>query len=231
MSARGNARQTLLPTARSGAGFMTQEGQPTLLSADVIEHDAKARLTTYTGAALMRSGLDEVRGKSLKLSEDKQGRQHVEAEEQVFSSLHPSSSAKAKPAAPVEVRAAKMVYDQASARVLYSGDVVLRQGQVTTRSPLATLTLAADGRSLEKLVAGEPVELNEGQRTAKGQRATYTPQDETIVVEGEAVSLLGPSQDVHGRSLTFHVGDDRILVDGREEGRTEAVFRKEPSKP
>jgi lipopolysaccharide transport protein LptA len=230
MTARGNARQTLLSSSGKG-GFMAQKGQPTLLSADTIAHEAKARSTTYTGDALMRSGLDEVRGKILKLGEDAQGRQHLDVQEQVFSLLHPASNAGDKPAAPVEVRAGKMIYDQANSRVVYSGDAVLRQGAIVTRSPIATLFLGADGKSLDKLVAGEPVELTEGLRTAKGRQATYTPKDETIVVEGDSVSLLGPSQDIRGRALTFHVGDDRIHVDGREEGRTEAVFRKEPSKP
>ena len=37
---------------------------------------------------------------------------------------------------------------------------------------------------------------------------------------------------VEGRVLTFQVGGDRIRVDGREEVRTEAVFkRKEPPRP
>jgi hypothetical protein len=35
---------------------------------------------------------------------------------------------------------------------------------------------------------------------------------------------------VEGRSLTFHVGDDRILVDGREEVRTESIFKRTPPK-
>ncbi len=71
----------------------------------------------------------------------------------------------------------------------------------------------------------------EGQRKVTGQRATYTPQDEKIVVEGEIVLLTGPGQQAQGRTLTLHVGDDRILVDGRDESRTETVFRKEPHKP
>jgi lipopolysaccharide export system protein LptA len=78
-------------------------------------------------------------------------------------------------------------------------------------------------------VAGSPVELTQGARVATGSSATYTPKDGTIVVVGDKVELRDPGQKVQGRSLTFFVGDDRILVDGREEMRTETVFRRTPS--
>jgi hypothetical protein len=35
---------------------------------------------------------------------------------------------------------------------------------------------------------------------------------------------------VQGRSLTFHVGDERVLVDGREEVRTQMIIKQEPPK-
>jgi lipopolysaccharide transport protein LptA len=234
--AHGDARQELLAGTRPG-GFMVQAGQPTLLSAQQLVHNAAQRTTTYTGQALLRSGKDEVRAEELKLVEDAQGRRQLEAKRQVFSLLHPAEKPGAQKAAPIEVRAAAMSYDEANGRVVYTGDVTLKedvtlkQGDVSTVSPTATLYLASDGRSLQKLVAGEPVELHQGKRTAKGQRATYTPDSQTIVVEGEPVSLQGPGQDVRGRSLTFQTGNDTILVSGQEEDRTETVFRKEPPRP
>ena len=36
---------------------------------------------------------------------------------------------------------------------------------------------------------------------------------------------------LEGRVLTFQSGSDRIRVDGREEVRTEAVFKRVPPKP
>ena len=41
--------------------------------------------------------------------------------------------------------------------------------------------------------------------------------------------LKDPTQELEGRSLTFHVGDARILVDGREQVRTQLIIR--PEKP
>jgi len=47
---------------------------------------------------------------------------------------------------------------------------------------------------------------------------------------GDNVVLSDPSGQVQGRALTFHVGDERVLVDGREEIRTRMVIKPEPKK-
>ena len=213
-------------------GGAARGDQPTLITSRTLTYEAGTRTTLYDGAALMRSGRSEVRAERLRQVEDAQGQRRIEAEGGVSSRLQPGAGkVGGKEPALVEVKAQAMVYDEAQKQVVYTGDVDLRQGPISTLSPRATLFLAADGRALEKLVAGEPVRLKEGQRRADGRLATYELTSETITIEGEPVHLLGPGQDVQGRSLTFHVGDDRILVDGREEGRTETVFRKEPARP
>ncbi len=235
VEARGGAQQTLLKggAAPGLVGGAAGGDQPTLVSSRALSYEARTRTTLYDGEALMRSGRSEVRSERLRQVEDAQGRRRIEAEGGVSSRLQPGTAAKAGGKEPelVEVKAQAMVYDEAQGQVVYTGDVDLRQGPIATLSPRATLFLAADGRTLERLVAGEPVQLKEGQRRANGRLATYELASQTITIEGEPVRLVGPGQDVQGRSLTFHVGDDRILVDGREEGRTETVFRKEPVRP
>lgn len=234
VEARGGAQQSLFKggAAPGLVGGAAGGDQPTLITSRTLSYEARTRTTLYDGAALMRSGRSEVRAERLRQVEDAQGRRRIEAEGGVSSRLQPGAGkAGGQEPALVEVKAQAMVYDEAQKQVVYTGDVDLRQGPISTFSPRATLFLAADGRALEKLVAGEPVRLKEGQRRADGRLATYDLTSETITIEGEPVHLLGPGQDVQGRSLTFHVGDDRILVDGREEGRTETVFRKEPARP
>jgi lipopolysaccharide transport protein LptA len=124
-----------------------------------------------------------------------------------------------------------MVYEESRREIVYTGEVAISQGDIRTRSPKATLTLSASGDDLETLVAGEPVEIEQGERRASGARATYTPGNERVVLVGEKVVLKDPGQQVEGRTLTFHVGDDTILVDGQEQVRTEAVIRRVPKTP
>jgi lipopolysaccharide export system protein LptA len=68
--------------------------------------------------------------------------------------------------------------------------------------------------------------VHQGVRRATGERGAYTPASETFVLTGEKVVLYDVDRRLEGRILTFEVGSDRIRVDGREEERTEAVFRR-----
>jgi lipopolysaccharide transport protein LptA len=146
--------------------------------------------------------------------------------------MHPAADkGAAKPAALVEARAKEMTYEEGKNEIVYTGDVVIRQGDIQTTSPKATLKLAAGGNSIDTLVAGEPVEVQQGVRRATGARATYTPGTETMLLVGEKVVLKDPTQELEGRSLTFHVGDARILVDGREQVRTQLIIRQEKPTP
>jgi lipopolysaccharide transport protein LptA len=121
-----------------------------------------------------------------------------------------------------------MVYEEAQNRIVYRGDAAIRQGDIATRSPEATLNLEGDASGIETLVAGSPVQVEQADRTATGATGTYTPATGTMVLVGEPVVLKDPSQVIEGRSVTFRVGDDLIVVDGREEVRTQLLIKKEP---
>jgi lipopolysaccharide transport protein LptA len=133
----------------------------------------------------------------------------------------------------VEGRAREMTYTEEDQKAVYEGDVSIRQGDIATLSPKATLTFTGDGSGIQTLVAGEPVEVRQGDRHASGARGTYTPQNGTMILVGPKVVLKDPTQQVEGRSLIFRVGDDRVLVDGQEQVRTLSIIRnrKEPPKP
>jgi lipopolysaccharide transport protein LptA len=227
--AQNEVRNTMR-SARPGAkGFLS--GPDAVATCRLFEYTEKTRTAIYREDALLRSGKDEVRAREIRVQELENGRR-LEADGEVTSLLHPRGAEPGtKAPAPVEARARDMRYDEAAARVVYRGEVTIRQGDIETRSPEATLTLTADGAALDTLVAGEPVEVRQGARFASGRRGTYTPADETMVLVGETVLLKDPSQELQGRSVTFHVGDDRVLVDGRQEVRTQAVFKKGAPQP
>ena len=44
-----------------------------------------------------------------------------------------------------------------------------------------------------------------------------------VSFDGEIAPI--PEQEIEGRSLTLHLGDDRILVDGQEQVRTQTIIR------
>jgi lipopolysaccharide transport protein LptA/LPS export ABC transporter protein LptC len=245
VAASGNVRHTVTPRKKAARPGLLGDGEePAVLLCRHFEYDPRTRTARYRENALLRSGGDEVRAPTIVIEEDAAGARKLTATGGTTSILHPRPkkdapksppgprASPAKEPAAVEARSREMVYDEAANRVVYTGDVEIQQGDIVTLSPKAVVTLTKDGGDVEKLVAGDPVEVRQGVRKASGRQATYTPADETLVLVGEPVVLLDGDRRLEGRLLTFEAGSDRIRVDGREEVRTEAVFRgKEPTKP
>ena len=233
VDARRDVRHVLRgQKAAARPGLLGGGEAPTLITCREMQYVSASKTATYKNEALLRSGKDEVRAPVLVIEEDAKGARKLTASGGVVSLLHPQASKpEEKPPATVEGRGETMVYEEAAGRLVYTGDVTLKQGDISTRSPKATVTLTPDGRGVEKLVAGEPVEVQQTTRRATGKLAVYTPSNETMLLTGDAVELVDGLRTTRGRSLTFHVGDDTILVDGRQEGRTETILKKEPSPP
>ncbi len=227
VTASENVRHTLAPRAKGSRSGMLGAEQPTVLLCREFDYDAQTRTARYRENALLRSGKDEVRAPTIVLEQPANGGRRLTASGGTSSLLHPRPEPGAtKDPAPVEARSKEMVYEESASRIVYTGDVDIRQGDIQTRSPEAVVTLTKDGGAVERLLAGDPVEVQQGVRRATGQRGTYTPANETLVLVGEKVVLLDVDRRLEGRILTFEVGSDRIRVDGREEVRTEAVFKK-----
>jgi lipopolysaccharide transport protein LptA/LPS export ABC transporter protein LptC len=215
-----------------GAAVLGGE-EPTVLLSTRFEYDPATKTARYLEGALLRSGKDEIRAPTIVMEEPGEGRRRLNATGGVSSTLHPRPrKGEAGEKAPVAARSREMVYEEAAQRIVYTGDVEIRQGDIVTSSPEAVVTLTGDGGAVDRLTAGSPAEVRQGARRATGETASYTPEDETLVLVGERVVLQDVDRQVVGRILIFTVGSDRIRVDGREEVRTEAVFkRKGPQKP
>jgi len=233
VAARENVRHLVTPRTKGGPFGGSQVWQ---MSSRLFDYDLSQKTGRYRENALLRAGDDEVRGALIIVDEAKPGERRLNASGGVRSVLHSRPGGAERPERkggrrPIETESAEMLYEESRHTVVYKGDVRIRQGDVTTRSPEATAFLSADGSRLERVVAGEPVEVQQGRRRASGTRGTYIPEQETMVLVGEKVVLEDPKQRLQGRSLTFRAGDDTILVDGREVERTESVFRREPPRP
>jgi LPS export ABC transporter protein LptC/lipopolysaccharide transport protein LptA len=211
-------------------GLFGGSGGTTLLASDRFEYIAATKLASYRQSAILRSGKDEIRADEIRIQDQAGGKRKLEAAGSVVTRSQPVADKGGKAPAVVEGRAKEMTYEEGKHEIVYTGEVAIKQGDIETKSPKATLKLAAGGNAIETLVAGEPVEVQQGVRRATGTRATYTPGTETMLLVGEKVVLKDPTQELAGRSLTFHVGDARILVDGQAEIRTELIIRQDKPK-
>ena len=69
------------------------------------------------------------------------------------------------------------------------------------------------------------VSANLGVRVATGDRLTYFAEDERYVMSGIAtmpVTIVEQCRETSGRTMTFFKSTERIIVDGREEVRTQS---------
>lgn len=234
VTARQGVRHVLGGRAKPGAGLI--QGQGAVATCDLFQYDAETRTSRYKDSALLRSGRDEVRGQDIKIEEAADGKRTLTATGHVVSVLQSREEATERPrpgerpGAPVETRAMQMVYEEAKSQIHYTGDVEIRQGDIQTKSPEATVYLTEDGNQVKTMVAGEPIEVRQGQRLATGRRGTYTPAREVMELVGDDVTLKDGSQEIRrGRSVTFHVGDESVIVDGRDEMRPETkILRQTP---
>jgi lipopolysaccharide transport protein LptA/LPS export ABC transporter protein LptC len=231
VAARHDVRHVTSQRRGPGKTGLLGNDAPVIVTARFFDYEAKTRTARYREDALLRSGRDEIRAPEIRHQEQDDGKRRLQALGGIVSRLHPKPSPGEKTAAPMEGRAAEMVYDEAKGQIVYKGEVSLRQGDIATKSPQATITLTADGTAVEKLTAGEPVEFRQGTRVANGARGTYTPATGSVELAGEQVTLQDATQQVRGRALTFNLHDDRVTVDGREQVRTETVLKKAPPRP
>jgi lipopolysaccharide transport protein LptA/LPS export ABC transporter protein LptC len=239
--AQDGVRHTLQRSVK-GKSLLGRE-EPAIVASSLFDYDPATKTAHYREGAVLRSGKDEVRAPTIVLEEPAEGRRRLTASGGVTSLLVPrkeqgqatgkeKQKETGKEKAPIETRSRDMVYEEEKGTIVYTGDVRIQQGDITTSSPEAIVTLTEDGGDVERVNAGSPAEVRQGQRVATGERGTYTAKDETLVLVGEKVELKDVDRRIIGRILVFQVGSDRILVDGREETRTEAIFkRKEPPKP
>lgn len=227
LGAREDVRHVVRRPGHKGAGLLGGDA-PLQISAKTFAYEEATKTGRYHERALLRAGKDEVRAGDIELQE-KDGQRRLAARGEVVALLHPQGEG--QQGEPVDARAAEMRYDEAQHTLLFRGQAVIHQGIMDTRSPEATITLDEGGAGMRQLVAGSPVEMTYGARRASGSRATYDPVEGRLTIVGEKVHMKDPEQEVEGRSLILGLRDDKILIDGQEQVRTQTIFRGRKDPP
>ena len=220
--ARREVRHVIPP--RPSAGLVGSEAE-TVVTSRLFRSDSRQGVFVYTGEAVMRSGQDELRGEKISIE---QGGRKVRAEGQVASRLTPKE--KDKERVTVEAQARRMLYDEAARRIDYEVDVVMKHGEVTTRSPRASVHLGPDGKRIDRLEAGPSVAFEQAKRQGSGQWGVYKPDSKLVTLTGDARLTDEQGQKVRGDRISFKLDERAIQVQGQQ-ARTETILRKEPALP
>ena len=142
------------------------------------------------------------------------------------------------------VRAPSMTYWDDQGKAHLEGGVAASslQGSLTARSldlflsapastpnvPPSTVDSAA-GRQLNRVLAEGDVVVRQGDRQGTAQQGEYTAAEEKFVLSGGQPTLIdnASSDTTTGRSLTFFVANDTILIGSQEGSRTMTKHRVE----
>jgi lipopolysaccharide export system protein LptA len=225
------------------------------ISADAVSGSTASGNVVYAGHARLWQGDSVLEADQIQLWRDEKKMQatgHVVAAfPQTAGALDQSfgkqSVAPAKaPSGPVlwTVRAPSLTYwdDQGKAHLEGGVSASSQQGSLTSKALDLFLTppgtppgaatgtpTAPAGRQLNRVVAQGNVIVRQGERRGVAEQAEYTAADEKFVLSGGQPTLIddASSDTTTGRSLTFFVANDTILIDSQEGSRTLTKHRIE----
>lgn len=122
----------------------------------------------------------------------------------------------------------------AAARPTTAPPAQLAGPQGDLRADRIVITLADASRSMERMDATGRVTMTVDARTIAGARLRYAVADERYDVEGTPAAPVTVTQacdSTTGRTLTWFRATDRMLIDGRDDARTQTKSRGGPCPP
>ncbi|MDT8441265.1 MAG: lipopolysaccharide transport periplasmic protein LptA [Desulfuromonadales bacterium] len=135
-----------------------------------------------------------------------------------------------KPAArqePITVSAASMEADQASGTLIFTGQAVAEQGELTLHADRLIVYYAEQSREIERVVAEGSVRIIHPLREATGNHAVFLHSEQHITLTGDPVVRQGASF-VRGERIDLYLAEQRSVVTGGA-GRVSARFEEQDS--
>ena len=125
-------------------------------------------------------------------------------------------------AAPVEVTADELNVDQSNGQAVFSGNVLVVQGDVRLSAGKVTIEYAETEGSqngISRLIASDGVTFVTAADAAEAREAVYSVANATVTLSGDVLLTQGQNA----------IGGDRLVVDlttgtGRIEGRVRTIF-------
>jgi lipopolysaccharide export system protein LptA len=116
--------------------------------------------------------------------------------------------------APVDVAADRIEVQDRADRAIFSGNVVVRQGELTLTAPRLTVAYSSGGGvQLRRIDATGGVTVKSPSETARGNVGIYDTQARLITLIGN-VSLVQRDANVNGGRLVIDLDSGRAVMDG-----------------
>ncbi|MGH7770438.1 MAG: lipopolysaccharide transport periplasmic protein LptA [Candidatus Binatia bacterium] len=132
-----------------------------------------------------------------------------------------SNAAKQKP---IFVSSDRMEVDRQKNILIYLGQVVVIQADMTMRSDKLTTYFDADLQQMKEAIAeGKRVQVTQGDRVATGTKAVFDGVAQTITMTGNPVMRQGNSE-VSGERIIYFMTEDRAIVESGKANRVKATI-------
>lgn len=115
---------------------------------------------------------------------------------------------------PVDVAAESFSVNNADGTALFSGDVLVTQGEMTLAAAEVLVEYTPEGNAINRLLASGGVTITSLGDAAEAAEAVYTIDSGVIVLTGNVLLTQGPSA-MSGQKLTIDLKDGTGVMEGR----------------
>ena len=116
--------------------------------------------------------------------------------------------------APVEVTADNLSVDQNAGTALFTGNVLIGQGDMRLSAPKVEVFYRTDQSGIERMIATGGVTLVSGEDAAESQNADYDVDAGVIVMTGDVLLTQGLSA-LSSNRMTVNLDDGTALMTGQ----------------
>ena len=127
---------------------------------------------------------------------------------------------------PIFITSNWMEADRKKNTITYKGQVVAIQTDMTMRSETLTAYYDPDMKQLKEAVAEGKVQVDQGDKHARGAKAVFNGKAQTVTLTGSPFVRQGNSE-VSGSRITFFIEEDRAVVEGGSERVKAVIFPEE----
>ncbi|MCI0616535.1 LPS export ABC transporter periplasmic protein LptC, partial [bacterium] len=132
---------------------------------------------------------------------------------------------------PISVDAHTMNYVEKDRIIHFEKEVKVVTETTKINSDKTDFYLKPDTSELDRLYAQGKVTINHDQKRGSGSQATFFANERKLVLEGYPRLQETGQADIVGRILTLFLADDRILIDGQEDGRATTTLQMTGESP
>lgn len=124
---------------------------------------------------------------------------------------------------PIEITSEKMISDQKTNKIVFTGSVVAKQGKLTIFSDKMTVYNDKKRKKIDRIVARGNVRIEKEDRSATGENAVYIEKEGRITLTGNPRAWEN-NNEIIATEMIFLVDEDRFIVKGSKENKIKLTF-------